>query len=112
MIDLVNQLRIAAAWARQANEPDNSEMLDNAADEIERLRSQGDKKMIDEPNLHETTDAATWAREFCKRWPSALCQIPGKEGVSDGDDWEATMIGWFANAIMAGVDSHTKTTRE
>ena len=58
--------------------------------------------------LHDTTDAATWAKEFCKLWPSALCQITGKEGVSNGDDFEATMIGWFANAIMAGVDSEAR----
>lgn len=64
--------------------------------------------MTDEVKLHDTTDASVWAREFCKRWPSALCQIEGKEGVSDGDDWEGTMIGWFANAIMAGVDSESR----
>lgn len=58
-----------------------------------------------EVNLHDTTDASAWAKEFCKRWPSALCQIEGKEGVEDGDSFEGTMIGWFANAIMAGVDS-------
>lgn len=65
-----------------------------------------------EPNLHDTTDASVWAAEFCKRWPSALCQIPGKEGVSDGDDFEGTMIGWFANAIMAGVDSATRSEQD
>lgn len=59
-------------------------------------------------NLHDTTDAAVWAAEFCKRWPSALCQIPGREGVSDGRDFEGIMIGWFANAIMAGVDSEAR----
>lgn len=58
-----------------------------------------------EVNLHDTTDASAWAKEFCKRWPSALCQIEGKEGVEDGDRFEGIMIGWFANAIMAGVDS-------
>lgn len=61
--------------------------------------------MNDEVKLHGTTDASVWATEFCKRWPSALCQIPGKEGVSDESDFKATMIGWFANAIMTGVDS-------
>ena len=61
-----------------------------------------------EVNLHDTTDAAVWAEEFCKRYPSALCQIKGKEGVSDGDDFKDTMIGWFANAIMAGVDSEAR----
>ena len=50
------------------------------------------------------TDAAKWAEEFCKRWPSALCQIEGSEGVSQGDDFEGTMIGWFANALMRGYD--------
>jgi hypothetical protein len=64
--------------------------------------------MDDAHHLHDTTDAATWAKEFCKRWPSALCEIPGKKGVSDGNDFEATMIGWFANAIMAGVDSEAR----
>ena len=59
-------------------------------------------------NLHDTTDAAVWAKEFCKRWPSALCQIDGKEGAQDGDEWEATVLGWFANAIMAGVDSEAR----
>ncbi len=63
---------------------------------------------MDEVNLHSTMDATVWAKEFCKRWPSALCQIPGHEGVSDGDDFEATMVGWFANAIMAGVDSEAR----
>lgn len=64
--------------------------------------------MDDAHHLHDTTDAAAWAKEFCKRWPSALCQIPGKEGVSGGDDFEAIMVGWFANAIMAGVDSEAR----
>lgn len=59
-------------------------------------------------NLHETTDAAIWAAEFCKRFPSALCQVPGREGVTDGDDFEGIMIGWFANAIMAGVESEAR----
>lgn len=61
--------------------------------------------MSDEINLHETMDAAVWASEFCKRWPSALCQIPGKEGVDDGDEFMSTMVGWFANAIMTGYDT-------
>ena len=59
-------------------------------------------------SLCDTTDATIWAHEFCKLWPSALCQIPGKEGVSQGEDFEATMVGWFANAIMAGVDSEAR----
>lgn len=59
-------------------------------------------------SLHETTDATVWAAEFCKRWPTALCQIPGREGVETEEDFEAIMIGWFANAIMAGVDSEAR----
>jgi len=59
----------------------------------------------DSVNLHETTDAAVWAREFCKNWPTALCQVPGREGVEDGEHFEAIMLGWFANAIQAGIDS-------
>ena len=56
-------------------------------------------------NLHDTTDAAAWAKAFCKMYPAALCEIEGKEGITDGDDFEDIMLGWFANAIMAGVDS-------
>jgi hypothetical protein len=59
---------------------------------------------MDAVDLHGNMDAAVWAAEFCKRWPSALCQIPGKEGVEDGADFESTMLGWFANAIMCGFD--------
>lgn len=39
-----------------------------------------------------TTDAQVWATEFKKRFP---------------DVDEGTMIGWFANAIMAGHDAAT-----
>ena len=46
------------------------------------------------------TDAHKWAKEFCKRYPSAQSQIKGQEGQVDGDEFEAVMIGWFANAIM------------
>ena len=69
-----------------------------------RTNDMTDKDII----LHDTTDARVWAAEFCKRWPSALCQIEGKEGVSDGADFEHIMVGWFANAIMAGVDSEAR----
>lgn len=68
--------------------------------------------MTEATNLHDTTDAAVWAAEFCKIWPSALCQAEGSEGVSDGDDFEATMIGWFANAIMAGVDREARQSQQ
>lgn len=63
--------------------------------------------MTDLIDLHNTTDASKWAKAFCKNWPTALCQIEGREGVETEDDFEAIMIGWFANAIMAGVDSQT-----
>lgn len=46
------------------------------------------------------TDAAKWAEQFCKSFPSALCQIPGREGVTQGDDFEDFVRAWFANAIM------------
>lgn len=46
--------------------------------------------MSEELNLHGTTDAAVWAKEFCRLFPDA------DEGL---------MISWFANAIMTGVDS-------
>ena len=46
--------------------------------------------MSEELNLHGTTDVVVWAKEFCRLFPDA------DEGL---------MLGWFANAIMAGVDS-------
>jgi predicted amino acid-binding ACT domain protein len=63
-----------------------------------------------EVNLHDTTDASIWATEFCKNWTTALCQIPGKEGVETESDFQDIMLGWFANAIMAGVDSEARKT--
>ena len=62
------------------------------------------EKIDGEINLHGTTDATVWAQEFCKRYASAVCQIEGHEGVTQGDDFMDTMRGWFANAIMTGVD--------
>ena len=61
--------------------------------------------MTIETNLHGTTDATVWADEFCKNWPTALSQVPGREGVETEEDFREIMVGWFANAIMAGVDS-------
>lgn len=46
-------------------------------------------------HLHNTTDAAEWAKvwlDTIRRYPN----IPYDEGA---------MIGWFANAIMAGYDA-------
>lgn len=40
-------------------------------------------------DLSNTTDAATWAAEFCRTFP----------GVMD----EGTMIGWFANAMQTAI---------
>lgn len=42
-------------------------------------------------DLHDTTDVAVWAAEFCRIFPHAP-----DEGV---------MIGWFANAMMAKSDA-------
>lgn len=47
-------------------------------------------------NLIGETDARVWAREFV-RLAKLHPAIPTDEG---------TMIGWFANAIMAGHDGH------
>ena len=44
---------------------------------------------MEEVDLVGCFDAQVWAKEFCKRNTS-----------SD----EGTMLGWFANAIMAGYD--------
>jgi len=49
--------------------------------------------------LNECTDAAVWAREFCRQNKA----IPIDE---------ATMIGWFANAIMAGHDSVVRSVTD
>ena len=55
--------------------------------------------------LEAQTDASVWADEFCKNWPTALSQVPGREGVETDEDFKDIMLGWFANAIMAGVYS-------
>ena len=52
--------------------------------------------------LHSTNDPQVWAKEFLKRYPMAMSQIKGREGVVQGDDWEDIMFGWFANAISSG----------
>lgn len=62
------------------------------------------EKIDGEINLHATTDANVWAEQFCQRYTSALCQIEGHEGVTQDDDFLDIMRGWFANAIMTGVD--------
>jgi hypothetical protein len=55
-------------------------------------------------NLHGHTDAVVWAKEFCRLYPQAMAQTPGKEGLVHDGEWEDIMVGWFANAIMTGVD--------
>ena len=60
--------------------------------------------------LHSTMDAKIWADEFCKRFTSGFSEISGQEGVVDGDEWHGQMLGWFANAIMAGVDNKPTPT--
>lgn len=45
-----------------------------------------------------TLDAQKWTSEFCKRF-----SVFTKEGIVQ--DQRGLMIGWFANAIMAGYDT-------
>lgn len=47
-----------------------------------------------------TTDASVWAKEFLKRFPRP-------DTPNDPFYDEADLIGWFANAIMAGYDHAT-----
>ena len=62
-------------------------------------------------NLHDTTDAAVWAKEFCKKWPVGFSQVPCREGLTSCEDWEDILVSWFANAITAGVDSVEQENR-
>ncbi len=48
---------------------------------------------MSEIKLHQTTDAKAWTDEFMRLNPQ------GQQSL----DW-GTMIGWFANAIMCGMD--------
>jgi hypothetical protein len=50
--------------------------------------------MSKEIDLHQTTDASEWAREFKRLFP---------------DSDESLMLTWFANAIMVGYDAVKKT---
>ena len=49
-------------------------------------------------NLHDTMDAQIWTTEWLKTIKEHP-EIPTDEG---------TMLGWFANAIMAGYDAGLK----
>ena len=46
------------------------------------------------------TDAALWAKEWCRIAKEIETADDGRVVIDEG--W---MIGWFTNAIMAGVDS-------
>lgn len=49
---------------------------------------------MSEINLHNTMDAQVWTKEFMRLFGGKLETID-----------EALMLGWFANAIMAGYDT-------
>lgn len=57
-------------------------------------------------DLCSCMDAQVWAREFARRYPCMLCEIPGHEGATN--EVEEIMVGWFANAIMAGYDNASR----
>jgi hypothetical protein len=65
---------------------------------------------IDNINASCNDDASQWAKEFCKRYPMALCQIEGTEGAVSEDEFEHIMTGWFANAIETACDYRAKIT--
>lgn len=46
-------------------------------------------------------DATVWADEFCRRF--SVTRIADGEAMDEG-----LMLGWFANAIMAGYDHARK----
>ena len=49
-------------------------------------------------NFTHSTDAQVWAKEFMKIWQNEPIDLLDEE----------LMIGWFANAIMAGYDDARK----
>ena len=53
-------------------------------------------------NLHDTTDAQVWVTEWLKIIKKNP-DIPTDEG---------TMLGWFANAIMAGYDAGQRAAQQ
>ena len=62
-------------------------------------------------NLHSTTDANVWAKEFVKVFKHLYA---GGVNLQDGwisADFESWMVTWFANAIMTGCD-HTGSARD
>lgn len=52
-------------------------------------------KGVAEQKWPHSMDAAVWAKEFMERVP-----LYSRAGLDEGD-----LIGWFANAIMAGYDT-------
>jgi hypothetical protein len=56
---------------------------------------------VTKDNFNQSFDARVWARQFVQM---------GKQNPSIATD-EATMIGWFANAIMRGYDEHERKPR-
>ena len=60
--------------------------------------SEEQKQPAVEKKLVGNTDAKVWAEEFVK-----LAKKKPEIATDEG-----TMLGWFANAIMAGVDSVKK----
>jgi len=59
-----------------------------------KIHKAEDKPIVDEKKLIGNADAKIWAEEFVK-----LCKVQPSVATDEG-----TMIGWFANAIMAGYD--------
>ena len=55
---------------------------------------------ISEVELVGTFDARVWAEQFVDRFKGSR--------IGPGDVSEETMIGWFANAIMAGYDERAR----
>ena len=60
-----------------------------------------------EPDLHSTFDARVWAEEFVRisrqeGWRSVDTPGAPEDKLID----EGLMIGWFANALMAGYERH------
>lgn len=87
-------------------------MLDEAADEIEKLYNQSIPPLEEDDELPgelalqiavekgewpHTMDAMIWADMFCKQFP---------------DFDHGTALGWFANAIMAGYDTAIARQRQ
>ena len=61
--------------------------------------------MIDPVSYFKSTDAAKWAEAFAERF-AVFEKISETETVRFvGVDAKLLMVGWFANAINAGMDA-------